>query len=195
LDARSRPIPTMRTVYGPMDESGYEEHAGEPLNLGPVLNQHLHLYSYRSLSHTSELFSPPSLYVPFVFLCLTGLSFDSFVQVMTRTELLKFPLGDVPTSVAPSSMGLGEMMLTAPATTQRVRRFRLRPSRCSRICQNGRGFRPQSIAHNLGVPHVMLQRLPDCLVSGLLTRQPQVQGWLGFRRTSNHDIVTFMCHV
>jgi hypothetical protein len=65
------------------------------------------------------------------------------VRVMPRTELLTFPLGVVPSSVVPSSLGLGEMMLTAPTTTQRVRRFRFRPSpRCSRICPGGRRFRP-----------------------------------------------------
>jgi hypothetical protein len=77
---------------------------------------------------------------------------------------------------------------------RRVRWLRLQttPS-CRRTHPRQRGFQANSFASGLRVPRVVLQRLPDCLVAGLLTRQPHVEGWFGFRRTATRAIVTFLC--
>jgi hypothetical protein len=117
---------------------------------------------------------------------------------------LQFPLGDIPSSLVPSSMSMDEMLLAVSTRSQYPRGFRRSPKRvrwlrlrttpsCRRTHPRRRGFQANSFACGRRVPQVMLRRLPESLVSGLLTRQPQVPGRFGVLRTANHNIVAFMC--
>jgi hypothetical protein len=114
---------------------------------------------------------------------------------------LQFPFGVIPSSLVPLSMSMDEMLLAVSSRPQYPRGFRRSPKRVrwlrSRTASSGRrtrpkwrGFQANSLACDRRVSRVVI---PDCLVSGLLTRQPQVQGRFGLLRSANHAIIAFKC--